>query len=65
MSLAKYYLNERAMKGDLGKLEEAEKGDQGGCVVKKSEWRSLKRQPNSIGKSLVKPFTLSYIKNFT
>lgn len=54
-------MNERARKGDLGKLEKAEKGDQGGCGVKSS----LNRQPNSTGKSPVKPFTLTYIKNFT
>ena len=34
MSLARYYLNERARKGDLGKLEKAEKGDQVGRDLK-------------------------------
>lgn len=34
MSLARYYVNERARKGDLGKLQLVEKGDEVGWGLK-------------------------------
>lgn len=66
LSPARYHLNERARKGGFRQTREGRDGRPGRLrCEEQSERRSLNNQPSSRGKSPVKPFTLSYIKNFT
>lgn len=59
MSLARYYLNERARKGDLGKPEKGDKVGWDLNRVREVGTGHPKAQKRA------QSFTLSYIKNFT